>query len=265
MNIINRLIVLALLAFGLLNAEAMVWHKATKKIKPLTTNAHHGGHGGMSHYELKGFKEDSKVTVDYYLANLDKKSMEYPNGGMCLPQSPFGNYHALVATGESDGKIYSTTTYIYRHGRPAKVSPTKLTAINKAKFEIRPIHLPREHDRYTADKKYGFVLYFEGKPLANQSIALTTSNGSTLNFTSDSNGEFKITLPSDFKEVKQTRRGNKPANFILTSAYQNYHTTLTMPYHINPNNHWQSIPYGILVMLLGLLAGFFIYRRVNNG
>jgi hypothetical protein len=261
----KRLLPILIVALSWLGAEGLVWHKAVKKIKPLTTNAHHGGHGGMSHYELKGFKDGSKVSVDYYLANLEKKSMEYPKGGMCLPKSPFGNYHALVATGEIDGKVYSATTYIYKHGRPAKVSPTKLTSIDKVKFEIRPIHLPREHDRYTADKKYGFMLNFEGKPLANQSIKLSTSNGSKLSFTSDSNGELKVTLPSDFKEVKKTRRGNRPANFILSATYQNYHTTLTMPYHINPNNHWQSIPYGILVMLLGMLAGFFIYRRVNNG
>lgn len=248
-----------------LGAEGLVWHKATKKIKPITTNAHHGGHGGMSHYELKGFKEDSKVTVDYYLANLEKKSMEYPNGGMCLPQSPLGNYHALVATGESNGKIYSTTTYIYRHGRPAKVSPTKLTTINKATFEIRPIHLPREHDRYKASKSYNFELYFDGKPQANSKVAFSTSNGMTLELQSDAKGRFSVTMPNDFSEVKKSRRGNKPANFILTSTYQNYTTTLTMPYHINPVNHWHSIPYGILVMLLGLLAGFFIYRRVNNG
>lgn len=252
------------MAVGLLNAEAMVWHKATKKIKPITTNAHHGGHGGkMSHYELKGVNQGAKV--DYYLANLEKKSMEYPNGGMCLPPSPYGNYHALVATGESDGKIYSSTTYIYRHGRPAKTSPTLLTTINKAKFEIRPTYLPREHDRYKASKSYHFELYFDGKPQANTKVAFSTSNGSMLEVQSDAKGKFSVTMPNDFKEVKKSRRGNKPANFILTSEHQNFHTTLTMPYHINPINHWHSIPYGILVMLLGLLVGFFIYRRVNNG
>jgi len=260
MNSIKKLITLILFTLSLLGAEALVWHKASKKIKPL---GGHGGHSrGMSHYELKGMSEGAKV--DYYLANLEKKSMEYPNGGMCLPKSPFGNYHALVANSQADGKIYSATTYIYRHGRPAKVSPTLLTAINKAKFEIRPVHLPREHDRYTANKSYHFALYFDTQPLANHTVEFSTSNGTTLNLTSDAKGRFSITLPSDFKEVKKSRRGNKPANFIAKSSYQNHITTLTMPYHINPNNHWQSIPYGILVMLLGLLAGFFIYRRVNH-
>jgi len=261
----KRLLSILLVTWSLLGAEGLVWHKATKKIKPLTPNPHAQHGGGMSYYELQGFVEGSKVSVDYYLANLDKKRVEYQKNGITLPKSPFGNYHALVASGEIEGKNYFATTYIYKHGRPSKVSPTKLTAIAKATLEIRPIHLPREHDRYSADKKYGFRLYFKGKPLAKKSIAFSTTNGTKLNFTSNQNGAFKVVLPSDFKEVKKTRRGNRPANFILTSTYQNYHTTLTMPYHINPNNHFQSIPYGILIMLLGMLAGFFIYRRVQNG
>ena len=260
--------VLTIFILLLLSSEAndwIHWQKVEKKFKPIAS--HHGGHN-VPKYELIALGE-GKVEVDYYLSTLEKKSVEYKREGIALPKSSYDTYHALVANVETPNSIHTAITYIYKHGRPSRVSPTKLTSLNKAKFEIRPILLPREHDRYISSKRYGFRLYFDDKILANQTISIITSNGTSIDSISDSSGEFFIKLPSDFKDVKKSRRGNAPANFIIRSSYQDekrvYDTTLTMPYHINPNEYWQSQVYGILVMFLGMIFGFFIYRRVKNG
>ncbi|MFK5977216.1 MAG: hypothetical protein QM493_12010 [Sulfurovum sp.] len=257
-----------LLSLSLMASSGVHWQKVEKKFKPIANTSSYSGHKSPK-YELIGLKDNAKVEVDYYLSTLEKKKVEYKSGGVALPKSGYDTYHALVANIETPNALYSATTYIFKHGRPSPVSPTKLTSLNKSKFEIRPILLPREHDRYTADQKYGFRLYFDDKIVANQSISFVTSNGTKIDTKSDKNAELQITMPSDFKDVKNSRRGNKPANFILSSSYQKdnkmFHTTLTMPYHINPNNHWQSQLYGLLVMFLGMIFGLFIYRRVKNG
>ncbi len=262
----RRYIILPLLSMSLLGAAGLHWEKA--KFRPVSTSAAHGAHGGdggSAHYRLAGIEEGMSAEVTYTLANLEQKKMSYPIGGMCLPESPWGNYHALTANAEHNGIRYSATTYIYKEGRPAKASPTKLTTTGKSPFEIRPIHLPREHDRYTASMQYGFVLIRDGKPLADTKVSFESTNGTKMELVSDKYGRFTLELPSDFKEVAKSRRGNKPADFILSSEDGSYRTSLTMPYHINPNEHWQSVPYGVLTMLLGMLAGLLLYRKVKNG
>lgn len=249
-------------------AEYIQWQKPP--MKPQGEHAQHGGHGGGAQkFAIGGYDAGSAYEVHYVTSTLDTLSLETDHGVVTIPRTGLNNYHALVVNGKQADTFTSSVRYIYGHGKPSKTSPSELTHMQKSEFEIIPSPLPREHDRYTASKSYDFILRLQGKPLGAAPILLTTANGSELRTTTDEKGRFEITLPNDFKAVKEDRNGNRPAEFILKAAYTagttHYATTLTMPYHVNPNDHWRSEPLGALLIVVGLIAGFFMMRRyVHN-
>jgi hypothetical protein len=185
-----------------------------------------------------------------------------------LPRSMYDNYHAISAKVIDKNSIYGATYYIYKHGKPSHTSPTKITALDKLAFEIKPNPLPREHDRYKESKEYSFLVTFNNKPVSAE-VNLTTLNGTKLSFKSDKNGVLKFSMPKDFEDVKNSRRVNPASYFILSSNItegdKEYYTTLSMPYYVNPTNHWESVPWGVATMILGFLLGLFLYKRSQNG
>jgi len=80
--------------------------------------------------------------------------------------------------------------------------------MKKSELEIAPTPLPREHDRYKGSNTYDFELRFKGEPLSDTALVLTTSNGTMDGLQSDADGEFSVTMPNDFKDVKAARRAN---------------------------------------------------------
>jgi hypothetical protein len=242
----------------------MVGQKAAKE---------HGGghnHGGMktAMYQLVGYNGSQEANVTYILSNLEQKEIKLKANMINLPKSMYDNYHALSAKVTDKDTIYGASYYIYKHGKPSRTSPTKLTHLDKLKFEIKPNPLPREHDRYKESKSYSFLVTYENKPVSTD-IKLTTLNGSEIDLKSDADGVLEFVMPKDFKDVKNSRRANPASYFILSSHIQKdakaYYTTLSMPYYVNPVNHWQSIPYGVVVMVIGFLFGLFLYKRSKNG
>ena len=180
------------------------------------------------------------------------------------------NYHALVIKQTTGEEVSSSVRYIYSRGRPSKVSPTKITEFEKSALEIAPVLLPREHDEYKGSKSYDFVLRFNGRPLQNQAIGLSTSNGTKEIFITDKNGKFTVTLPNDFKNVVMKKRRNKPAEFVLKASYINIssgmqHTnTLAMPYYVNPSDYWEDEIAGAVVLFFGFILGLYLFRNINK-
>lgn len=228
-------------------------------------------HGGeqTAMYQVVGMDGSMSAKATYILSNLEEKPLSMNANLFTLCKSMYGNYHALVVNGSKENMNFTAITYVYKNGKPSKISPSKLTASNKGMFEISPDPLPREHDRYTANKTYSFILKWDNKPLANTTISLIIDNNTTTTLKSDHNGRFEIVFPDNFENVFFEKRGNKPKEFVLSSQTnqnnQTYLTSLRGEYHINPINHWQSIPAGIGVLGFGFLIGLLVYRRVKNG
>ena len=260
----KTLLPLLLAPFLLHSADAIRWQKP--QMKTHGAHAQHGGHGGGAQkFEIGGYDADTTYEVRYVTSTLESLALETDHATVTLPRTGLNNYHALVVNGKRADTFSSSVRYIYGHGKPSKTSPSELTHLLKSELEVIPSPLPREHDRYTGSKSYDFILRFKGNPLAETPVILTTENGSELKTTTAKDGSFEITLPDDFIAVTEDRRGNKPAEFLLTASHDaeglHYVTTLGMPYHVNPNDHWRSEPLGALLIAVGLLIGFFAMRR----
>lgn len=265
-----KLILIALLCSLSLQAQDYInWQPPVVKEKK---DAHqgHGGHGGRKakQFEVNNCDHNAISEAYYLMPTLEKKPLIPEHGLVSIPRTGMDNYHALVINQKKDKSVNSSVRYIYSRGRPSKVSPTKITQIQKSELEIAPILLPREHDEYKGSQSHDFELRFKGKALGQTSVTFTTSNGTKEILESDENGKFSITVPNDFEDVKVGRRKNKAAEFILGASYINqditYTTTLSMPYYVNPVDYWNSREAGLVVLIVGLILGLYLFRNINK-
>jgi len=265
----KQLIIAILFSLSMQAQDYINWQPPVVKADK-GANKGHGGHATRKakQLQLSNSNSDALSEVFYILPTLEKRELSIKHGLVTLPRTGMANYHALVVNQADENRIESSVRYIYGHGRPSQISPTKITEMKKSELEISPAPLPREHDRYTGSNSYKFELHFKDKTLPNTTITLNTSNGSESSFQSDEDGEFKVTMPNDFKEVKSGRRANRPAEFILKALYLHegitYTTTFAMPYHVNSVDYWQSKTYGLIILIIGLIIGIFIFRNINK-
>ena len=250
----------------LLIAEGFIsWQKP---IKPEchTDGGHHGGHGRkVQQFQISDFNSDVKYEVSYILSTLKTQSLEHEKGLVTVPKTGLSNYHALVVLSKQPNSVSSSIRYIYKHGRPSKTSPSKLTNMQKSPLEITPSPLPREHDRYTGSKTYDFKLLFNSIGVSDATVHFVTENGTKMNINTDKDGSFSVKMPNDFKDVKKDRRANKPVDFNLKAEYEvdgiTYRTTLSMPYHVNPNDYWRHEGVAVLLAILGFILGYYMIRQ----
>ncbi|RMH60572.1 MAG: hypothetical protein D6678_05490 [Zetaproteobacteria bacterium] len=176
-------------------------------------------------------------------------------------------FHVLIAERDTPSGHESAIRYFHLFGRPTGVSPERVTDARKTALEIVPDPLPREHWSYLSNHSFEFVLRFNGKPLADHPVTLTTSNGTELTLKSDANGRVRLTFPDDFPEVHPGFMHNKPAGFTLRLAHvsqgKRYLTTLAGDYRTDPA-HWQSFYGGVLVAGGGVLLGGFLGWRLRR-
>lgn len=233
------------------------------------TASKHGGHAKGESAMFALMNTETNASAHLILPDLSEQNLTFKRTTVMLPKPSMGGYYAMVAEGNDMNATFSAIRYLSLQGRPAKVSPTKLTALPKTDLEIIPDPLHREHDRYTASKSYRFLLHFQGKPLINTAVTLETHDTPTQTYTTDQTGAFSITLPNDFKNVKVGRSENKPSEFLLSTQHRDgkhlYKSTLTMPYSLNPNDFWQSQTYGAVAIFIGFGGGLMFYRRIKKG
>lgn len=265
-----KYLITALLFSALVHAEDFInWQPPAVKAKKSATQDHNG-HGGRKakKFQINNFDPNATTEAYYLMPTLEKRELLVEDDLISLPRTGMENYHALFIQQTQAQNVSSSVRYIYSHGRPSKVSPTKITQLQKSDLEIAPILLPKEHNNYKGSNTYKFELRFKGKVLPKHSIIFTTSNGTKETFQSDVNGKFCVTMPNDFQNVTMKRRSNKPAEFILATAYENeginYSSTLAMPYYVNPIDYWQTQVLAVVLVLLGLVIGIYMLRNINK-
>jgi len=260
----------ALLFSTLLQAEGFInWQPPVVKAKPAAQQGH-SGHGGRKakQFQINNYDPAASTEVYYLMPTLEKRELIIDNGLISLPRTGMENYHALFIQQTQAQNVSSSVRYIYSRGRPSKVSPTKITQLQKSDLEIAPVLLPKEHNHYKGSNTYKFELRFKNQPLSEHAITFTTSNGTNKTFTSDEDGKFCMTMPNDFKDVKMKRRANRPAEFILAAVYSHkgitYNTTLAMPYYVNPIDYWQTQTLAVILVFIGLAMGIFMFRNIHK-
>jgi len=213
------------------------------------------------------FSVDSNIT--WINPDLEKNGIQIIENRFTLPKKQKAFYHLFRFDQIVQNSSYTAKYFHKQFGKPSQNSPEKVASFYEGGFEFIPLPLPMEHGRYYSSDEYKFKLLFNNKPLKNANIKLTTHNGTNQGYKTDDKGLVYITLPNDFTKVKPGLRSNRPSYFILSASMvhnsKNYHTTLCQAYHVNPIDHWRSIPYAIVVLILGSLLGIFIYRRFKNG
>lgn len=254
-------LILAASAWGMgENLLYLAPHACHEGKKPL-----HGDHGEPTMFAAINL--EGNATAKLVSPDLSIRDLPMQEGFVDLPKGGMGGYYALVVSRSDGDTTEAAIRYLSRNGRPAKVSPTRLTGLSKSELEIVPAPLHREHDRYTGSKTYRFAVVFNKQPLPNTSVTFETSNHTSGTFLSDARGIINVTLPDDFTNVKPGW-GNRPAEFLLSIHHEtgenHYATTLSMPYSPNPNDHWQSQELGAGAVLLGFLGGMFLYRRTKG-
>jgi hypothetical protein len=237
---------------------------AADGVKPASPReASHHGRGEKRILLENG--EGAAITL--WKPDLTTEALSMKHGGVTLPGSGMDNYHAIVAEKDWGDHKEAVIRYEYQHGRPSKQSPSRLAAQQKTKFEIVPDPIPREHYRYHSQQRWGFLVRYDGAPVADLKVELQTSNGSRLEAVTDAGGRVEFQIPDDFPEVVKGERDSRSGQFTLSGEYfqggVRYTTQLNADYRVNPG-HWQSTPLGLAVIGFGFVAGSLL-GRVKNG
>lgn len=226
----------------------------------------HGGHRGGTPFYLH---DSAGAEAEVWLPTLMRRSLEVDGRGVVrLSGTGLDNYHLLYARRQGEGLDELALRYQPMRGKPSGESPRLLVGYRKGALDIVPSPLTREHQRYQSGRPAVYTVMFKNRPLPSQPLQLTTSNGTTLELLSDGQGMVSVLLPDDFKGVGPGRSANRPAEFVLSTSYENggidYRTTISADYHVNPS-HWQSTGGGLLAMLAGFVGGLVVIRRSRKG
>lgn len=205
------------------------------------------------------------AVVTLWKPDLGKRELEPKMGMITLPPTGVDNYHAIVVERDWGDSVDAIVRYEYMRGKPSGESPRKLTSAVKTPVEVVPDPLPREHHRYYSRAEAAFILRYRDQVLANHPVVLQTSNGSSVNGVSDSEGRVVFQIPDDFSDVVPGERDQRGAELSVSTEYQaegvQYNSVLTAEYRVSPE-HWQSKPWGVAVAGIGFVFGGFLTRRI---
>lgn len=247
---------------GLALAQTQAVDGAREKQPPGQTMQHNRGPKRLALSNADG------AVITLWKPDLSKRVLESKMGVIALPPTGMDNYHAIVVERDWGNSLDAIVRYEYMRGKPSGESPQKLTAAIKTALEIVPDPIPREHHRYYSRAEAAFIVRYRDQLLANHPVVLQTSNGSSLNGMSDSNGRVVLRIPDDFSNVVPGERDRRAAELSISTEYQaegvQYGSTLTAEYRVSPE-HWQSKSWGMAVAAIGFVFGGFLTRRVARG
>ncbi|MBI4986679.1 MAG: hypothetical protein HZC24_15385 [Rhodocyclales bacterium] len=178
-----------------------------------------------------------------------------------------GNYTWVVAREEDATHVTVASTVAY-FSNPGK-APTALLREPRHELEIVPERLPREHANYRESEKWGFLVRFNGAPLANQVLKLDTDNGSRGRFLTDAEGRAVVLFPRDFRPAAESRghghdHGPPRARFVLAAeldaADKHYLTAFNYSYAPDADRD-RSLAWGAFFGVLGMAGALPLLRR----
>ncbi|MEW6691507.1 MAG: hypothetical protein AB1340_01565 [Pseudomonadota bacterium] len=250
----NR-IFLALLGLGLVMPAWAGGELAWRPPAPAAGQASHGGHATKSSgWRLDGMGEGVQarmIAPDLSVHSLEARGVAFP-----MPRTGMDYYHALVASRAGEWRVETAIRYVPLGGRPSGHSPAEVVALPKARLEIVPDPLPREHWRYQGDQAARFALRFDGQPLAGRAMRLTSAKGSELVVQTDARGRAEIVVPDDLDPAAGQRQAGE---MTLVAEHRDgqgvlHVTTLSAAYAPSPA-HWKSLPLGAFMGVAGLVGG----------
>jgi hypothetical protein len=210
-----------------------------------------------------GLANAEGATITLWKPDLSTQPLTLEHGKVTIPKTGVNNYHVVVAEKDWGDHKEAVIRYEYRFGRPSKQSPSRMTAAQKTEFEIVPDPIPREHYRYHTRQHWGFLTRFNGQPVSDMEVTLTTTNGTRLSAKTDLDGRVSFEIPDDFPGVIAGERDKRLSQFTLSGEYiseqKRYTTQLNADYRLNPG-HWQSTELGLLVVGIGFIAGGLLGR-----
>lgn len=264
-------ILLIIQALTLLTSATLAMNaSASLVIKPVPVDkdhAHHNRRTGKA-FNITGF-ENSQALL--YTPTLEQRALKINNGQVKFRPTGMDNYHAIVVSKTHNDVEKTAIRYIYSFGKPSGHSPSEITNQVKSRLEIVPSPLPREHWEYKSNDDANFIVRFDGLPLVDKEISLSTSNGSIIKSRTDKLGEATFKLPDDFEEVKPGSEANEPGELLIhvkhTENGKKYATWLSSEYEVDPA-HWRNTQLGAIVAGSGFLIGAFVtglgFRKIKS-
>ena len=189
--------------------------------------------------------------------------------GARLDKPESGGFHWLAAREEQGDKVKVASTVYFFSDRGAQ-NPTALFMQPKHELQIIPQPYPREHSRYRANEDWKFLVHFNGKPLASQTVFMETANDTRMELVSDVQGVITVHIPDDFKaETQQKSAGNheharRSSDFVLATEYaeggKSYLTAFNASYGKDAFDQ-RSLAMGLGFTLLGMIGAAPLLRQ----
>lgn len=231
---------------------------ATLVIRPMPMDGHQHDRRASKMFTISGDEESS---LRLWTPDLQSSELQARDGHINVKPTGKDNYHLLVASRLHNGTNETAIRYIPFNGKPTGHSPAELTRLDKARLDIVPDPLPREHWHYKAGDTVHFVVQFNKQPLASAAVTLSTSQGTMLRANTDDRGGVSFTLADDFPDTLPGRENNRPAELLVhvkhAQAEQKYATWLSADYQVNPD-HWQDTRLGLMVASGGFIFGALV-------
>lgn len=263
-------------------------------LPPAMGAAQHAHHAGMKHSwtdlpllkTKAGGERRERVTVvpqnivadavdaysNKFADESGRRRLPLELAGARLDKLASGGFHWLAAR-EERGDAVRVASTVYYYGERGAANPTDMFMTQKHELEILPQPYPREHSRYRANEDWKFLMRFNGRPLAKQTVVLETSNGSRRELASDAQGIVVASIPDDFKAEAEGKEGGhghgRPgADFVLAAEYadggKTYLTAFNAGYGPDAYNQ-RSIAMGLGFTLLGMIgAAPLLLRRKKS-
>lgn len=212
-------------------------------------------------------------SIDAYSNNIKdekgRRQLPLDMAGARLDKPATGGFHWLSAREEQGGQVKVASTVHFFSERGAQ-NPTALFMQQKHELEIIPQPYSREHSRYRANEDWKFLVRFNGKPLADRTVAMETANGSKAELVSDAQGVITARIPDDFKtETRQKtagshEHGRRSSDFVLAIEHaeggKTYLTAFNASYGTDAF-YQRDLAMGLGFTLLGMMGAVPLLRQ----
>jgi hypothetical protein len=258
---------LSMLIMLALPVEAnLPWTSAPLLLPEITRGADRRSQSGfrtqnMGHVSLQDYPSTKGLSIPKELNALGDGSFI-----MKIDGKNQGNYHWLTAVDEQGSRFASTVHYFANPG-PA---PRQMLRQSKLPLEIKPLDLPREHQRFCANENWDFIVLAEDKPVADVQVNMDTSNGTRTTLTTNAYGIITVNFPDDFAAFAEKHKqhdmghashGRKSSNFVLSVEYDNKVSAFNYQYGEDAFTNKLILPAVGMAFGGSLITGLLVFRR----